>query len=92
MRGFKSCGRASAHRLGRLRTQRRFVSPGFAARSGALIDKLGLDVRANLRAVAARRDVRGDRRAGPACHPHGIRQLTVSRTNQGAGFAERTRH
>ena len=71
-----------------------FVSPGFAARSGALIDKLGLDHARKLyaqsqRGVAIVRAAideldRPDVRMGSG-------KLTVSRTDQGAGFADRTR-
>ena len=71
-----------------------FVSAGFAARSGALIDKLGLDHARKLyaqsqRGVAIVRAAldelgRPDIRMGSG-------KLTVSRTDQGAGFADRTR-
>jgi gamma-glutamylputrescine oxidase len=71
-----------------------FVSPGFAARSGALIDRLGLDHARRLyaqsqRGVAIVRAAidelgRPDMRMGSG-------KLTVSRTDQGAGFADRTR-
>jgi glycine/D-amino acid oxidase-like deaminating enzyme len=76
-----------------------FVSPGFAARSGALIDKLGLDHARRLyaqsqRGVAIVRAAideldRPDIRMGQIFSGSG--KLTVSRTDQGAGFAERTR-
>ncbi|MGZ5909349.1 MAG: NAD(P)/FAD-dependent oxidoreductase [Reyranella sp.] len=71
-----------------------FVSAGFAARSGALIDKLGVDHARRLyaqsqRGVAIVRDAldelgRPDIRMGSG-------KLTVSRTDQGADFADRTR-
>ena len=71
-----------------------FVSAGFAARSGALIDKLGLDHARKLyaqsqRGVAIVRAAleelgRPDIRMGSG-------KLTVSRTDQGTGFADRTR-
>ncbi|MGZ5905694.1 MAG: NAD(P)/FAD-dependent oxidoreductase, partial [Reyranella sp.] len=71
-----------------------FVGAGFAARSGALIDKLGVDHARRLyaqsqRGVAIVRDAldelgRPDIRMGSG-------KLTVSRTDQGADFADRTR-
>ena len=71
-----------------------FVSAGFAARSGALIDRLGIDHARRLyaqsqRGVAIVRAAldelgRPDIRMGSG-------KLTVSRTDQGAGFADRTR-
>ena len=71
-----------------------FVGAGFAARSGALIDRLGLDHARKLyaqsqRGVAIVRAAidelgRPDIRMGSG-------KLTVSRTDQGAGFADRTR-
>jgi gamma-glutamylputrescine oxidase len=71
-----------------------FVGAGFAARSGALIDKLGLDHARKLyaqsqRGVAIVRAAldelgRPDIRMGSG-------KLTVSRTDQGTGFADRTR-
>jgi glycine/D-amino acid oxidase-like deaminating enzyme len=71
-----------------------FVSPGFAARSGALIDRLGLDHARRLYAQSQRgvAIVRAaiDELARPDIRM-GSRKLTVSRTDQGAGFADRTR-
>ena len=71
-----------------------FVGAGFAARSGALIDKLGPDHARKLyaqsqRGVAIVRTAidelgRPDIRMGSG-------KLTVSRTDQGTGFADRTR-
>ena len=59
-----------------------FVGAGFAARSGALIDRLGLDHARRLyaqsqRGVAIVRD--GPRRTGPARYLHGQRQAHASR-------------
>src|SRR5260370_196417 len=71
-----------------------FVSPGFAARSGALIDKLGLDHARKLYAES-QRGVAIVRAAIDELDRPDIRmgsgKLTVSRTDQGAGFADRTR-
>jgi len=71
-----------------------FVGPGFAERSGALIDRLGLEHTRRLyaqsqRGVAIVREAidklgRPDIRMGAG-------KLSVSRTDQGAGFADRTR-
>src|SRR5213592_2600864 len=66
-----------------------FVSAGFAQRSGALIEKLGLDHARRLyaqsqRGVAIVRDAVDE--LAPALRM-GARKLTVSRTDQGAGFA-----
>jgi len=71
-----------------------FVGAGYAERSGALIDRLGLDHARRLyaqsqRGVAIVRDAlealgRTDIRMGSG-------KLGVSRTDQGSGFAERTR-
>jgi gamma-glutamylputrescine oxidase len=76
-----------------------FVGAGFAARSGALIDKLGLDHARQLyaqsqRGVAIVRAAidelgRPDILMGPILM--GTGKLTVSRTDQGIGFADRTR-
>ena len=76
-----------------------FVGAGFAARSGALIDKLGLDHARQLyaqsqRGVAIVRAAidelgRPDILMGPILM--GTGKLTVSRTDQGTGFADRTR-
>ncbi len=70
-----------------------FVGAGFAQRSGALIDSLGLDHARRLyaqsqRGVAIVRDAVAD--LAPAILM-GSRKLTVSRTDQGADFAGRTR-
>ena len=71
-----------------------FVSAGFAARSGALIDKLGVDHARNLYAQS-QRGVAIVRTAMDELDRPDIRmgsgKLTVSRTDQGAGFADRTR-
>jgi gamma-glutamylputrescine oxidase len=71
-----------------------FVSAGFAARSGALIDRLGLDHARRLYAQS-QRGVAIVRAAIDALgRPDilmGSGKLTVSRTDQGADFADRTR-
>ncbi len=71
-----------------------FVGPGFAARSGVLIEKVGLEHTQRLyaqsqRGVAIVREAidglgRPDLRMG-------VGKLSVSRTDQGPGFADRTR-
>ena len=76
-----------------------FVGAGFAQRSAALIEKLGLDHARKLyaqsqRGVAIVRTAidelgRPDIRMGQIYM--GMGKLTVSRTDQGAGFADRTR-
>ena len=71
-----------------------FVSAGFAARSGALIDRLGIDHARKLyaqsqRGVAIVRDALGE--LGRPDIRMGSGKLTVSRTDQGTGFADRTR-
>jgi glycine/D-amino acid oxidase-like deaminating enzyme len=76
-----------------------FVGAGFAQRSGALIERLGLDHARKLyaqsqRGVAIVRTAidelgRPDIRMGQIYM--GTGKLTVSRTDQGAGFADRTR-
>ena len=76
-----------------------FVGPGFAERSGALIDKLGLKHARQLyaqsqRGVAIVREAidelgRPDVRMGALLMGSG--KLSVSRTDQGPGFADRTR-
>ena len=71
-----------------------FVGPGFAARSGALIDKLGLEHARRLyaqsqRGVAIVREAI-DRLGRPDIRM-GTGKLSVSRTDQGPGFADRTR-
>lgn len=76
-----------------------FVGPGFAERSGALIDKLGLRHARGLyaqsqRGVAIVREAidelgRPDLRMGALLMGSG--KLSVSRTDQGPGFADRTR-
>ena len=71
-----------------------FVSAGFAARSGALIDRLGIDHARKLYAQS-QRGVAIVRTAMDELDRPDIRmgsgKLTVSRTDQGAGFADRTR-
>jgi glycine/D-amino acid oxidase-like deaminating enzyme len=70
-----------------------FVGAGFAARSGALIDKLGEDHTRRLYAQS-QRGVAIVREAIDALGPGmrmGSGKLSVSRTDQGAGFTERTR-
>jgi gamma-glutamylputrescine oxidase len=71
-----------------------FVGAGFAARSGALIDKLGPDHARQLYAQS-QRGVAIVRTAIDALGRRDIRmgsgKLTVSRTDQGASFADRTR-
>ena len=71
-----------------------FVGAGFAQRSGALIEKLGLDHARKLYAQS-QRGVEIVRAAIEGLGRPDIRmgsgKLTVSRTDQGAGFAERTR-
>lgn len=71
-----------------------FVGPGFAERSGALIDRLGLEHTRRLyaqsqRGVAIVREAI-DRLGRPDIRM-GAGKLSVSRTDQGAGFADRTR-
>jgi gamma-glutamylputrescine oxidase len=71
-----------------------FVGAGFAARSAALIDRLGLDHARRLYAQS-QRGVAIVRTALDELRRPDIRmgsgKLTVSRTDQDAGFAERTR-
>ena len=71
-----------------------FVGPGYAQRSGALIDRLGLDHTRQLyaqsqRGVAIVRDAIAE--LGRPDILMGSGKLSVSRTDQGAGFADRTR-
>lgn len=71
-----------------------FVGPGFAERSGALIDRLGLEHARRLygqseRGVAIVREAI-DRLGRPDIRM-GAGKLSVSRTDQGPGFADRTR-
>ena len=71
-----------------------FVGPGFAERSGALIDRLGLDHARRLyaqsqRGVAIVREAIVKLGRPEICM--GAGKLSVSRTDQGAGFADRTR-
>jgi glycine/D-amino acid oxidase-like deaminating enzyme len=71
-----------------------FVGPGYAQRSGALIDQLGLDHARQLyaqsqRGVAIVRDAISE--LGRPDILMGSAKLSVSRTDQGAGFADRTR-
>ncbi len=70
-----------------------FVGAGFAQRSGALIEQLGLDHARRLYAQS-QRGVAIVHDAVEALAPGsrmGSRKLTVSRTDQGTGFADRTR-
>ena len=71
-----------------------FVGPGYAQRSGALIDRLGLDHARRLYAQS-QRGVAIVRNAivelGRPDILMGAGKLSVSRTDQGAGFADRTR-
>ena len=71
-----------------------FVGAGFAERSGALIERLGLDHARRLYAQSQRgvAIVRAaiDELGRPDIRM-GTGKLTVSRTDQGAGFADRTR-
>jgi gamma-glutamylputrescine oxidase len=71
-----------------------FVGPGYAQRSGALIDQLGLDHARQLyaqsqRGVAIVRDSISE--LGRPDILMGSGKLSVSRTDQGVGFADRTR-
>ena len=71
-----------------------FVSAGFAARSGALIDRLGIDHARKLyaqsqRGVAIVRGALDELGRPDICMGSG--KLTVSRTDQGGSFADRTR-
>ncbi len=71
-----------------------FVGPGYAQRSGALIDRLGLDHARRLyaqsqRGVAIVRDAISELRRPDILMGSG--KLSVSRTDQGPGFADRTR-
>lgn len=71
-----------------------FVGPGYAQRSGALIDRLGLDHTRRLyaqsqRGVAIVREAIAE--FGRTDILMGTGKLSVSRTDQGAGFADRTR-
>lgn len=71
-----------------------FVGAGFAARSGALIDKLGVDHARKLYAQSQRGVAIVRAAIGELGRPDirmGTGKLTVSRTDQGAGFADRTR-
>ena len=72
-----------------------FVGPGYAQRSGALIDRLGLDHARRLYAQS-QRGVAIVRNAitelGRPDILMGSGKLSVSRTDQGAGFADRTRN
>jgi glycine/D-amino acid oxidase-like deaminating enzyme len=71
-----------------------FVGPGYAQRSGALIDQLGLDHTRQLyaqsqRGVAIVREAMTE--LGRPDILMGTGKLSLSRTDQGAGFADRTR-
>ncbi|WP_295133296.1 FAD-binding oxidoreductase [uncultured Reyranella sp.] len=71
-----------------------FVGPGYAQRSGALIDRLGLDHARRLYAQSQRgvAIVRGAiAELGRPGILMGTGKLSVSRSDQGAGFADRTR-
>ena len=71
-----------------------FVGPGYAARSGLLIDKLGLDharrlyVQSQVGVEIVRRAIETFRRPDILM---GSRKLVASRTDQGPDFADRTR-
>lgn len=71
-----------------------FVGPGYAARSGALIDKLGIDHTRRLYAQS-RRGVEivceAIQASGRPDILMGSGKLSVSRTDQGSDFADRTR-
>jgi gamma-glutamylputrescine oxidase len=71
-----------------------FVGPGYAQRSGALIDRLGIDHARRLYAQSQRgvAIVRGAiAEPGRRDILMGSGKLSVSRTDQGAGFGDRTR-
>jgi gamma-glutamylputrescine oxidase len=71
-----------------------FVGAGFAARSGALIDKLGPDHARRLYAQSQRGVAIVSAAIDELGRPDirmGSGKLTVSRTDQGTGFADRTR-
>ena len=71
-----------------------FVGAGYAERSGALIDKLGLEHGRALYELSQRGVAHVRQAIGELGRPElimGEGKLTVSRTDQGAGFAERTR-
>ena len=71
-----------------------FVGPGYAQRSGALIDRLGLDHARQLYAQSQRGVAIVRNAITELGHPDilmGTGKLSVSRTDQGAGFADRTR-
>lgn len=71
-----------------------FVGPGYAQRSGALIDRLGLDHARQLYAQSQRGVAIVRESIAELGRPDilmGTGKLSVSRTDQGAGFAERTR-
>ena len=67
-----------------------FVGAGYAERSGALIDRLGIDHARRLYAQS-QRGVALVRKAIEAMGRPDIRMITVSRTDQGPDFADRTR-
>jgi glycine/D-amino acid oxidase-like deaminating enzyme len=71
-----------------------FVGAGFAARSAALIDRLGVDHARRLYAQSQRGVAIVREAIAAVGRPDilmGSGKLTVSRTDQGAGFADRTR-
>jgi len=71
-----------------------FVGAGYAERSGALIDRLGIDHARRLYAQSQRGVAIVRQAIETMARPElrmGSRKLTASRTDQGAGFAERTR-
>lgn len=71
-----------------------FVGPGYAQRSGALIDQLGLDHTRKLYAQSQRGVTIVREAIAELGRPDilmGSGKLSVSRTDQGAGFADRTR-
>ena len=91
MRGLRGrAGRAPRIAWGASGRNGGFVGAGFAQRSGALIERLGLGpCPPALRPVAARRRHRARRarrRWGDPTSCMGSRKLTVSRTDQGAGL------
>ena len=72
-----------------------FVGPGYAQRSGALIDRLGLDHARQLYAQSQRGVTIVHNAITELGRPDilmGTGKLSVSRTDQGAGFADRTRN
>lgn len=71
-----------------------FVGAGYAERSGALIDKLGIEHARKLYELSQRGVAHVRQAIGELVRPElvmGDGKLTVSRTDQGAAFADRTR-